>query len=146
MRTSRAVRAVIVSLVVVLIGLAVAGRLAAFGSGNPIATHPQPDLFPAATVKPLAVDLAAERPVADRDFTVWRRAHRAGDDAAFIAFAVDHTPTPANAAGRARELAEVRQLASARTARYVDASTWLELYGKTEIWKVYRKRYAAVRP
>jgi len=84
--------------------------------------------------------------VADRAFATWSRTHPGADDAAFVAFAVAQTPLPPSPAGRADELVEVQRLASARTGDYIATSTWLELYGKTEIWKTYRHQYADLQP
>ena len=95
---------------------------------------------------PLAAQLAAQKPAADRAYAAWAKTHPQADDAAFIAFAVAQTPPPPTPAQRARELAEVQRLATARTNDYVAASTWLELYGKTEIWKTYRHQYGDLQP
>jgi membrane-associated phospholipid phosphatase len=146
MRSARTVKGLIGAAVVGLVGTSVAVPLLGPTSGNPIDTHPQPDLFPPALVQPLGSQLAAQKPGADRAFATWAKTHPLLDDAAFVAFAVAQTPPPPSPAQRARELAEVQGLATARTSSYVATSTWLELYGKTEIWRTYRRQYADVQP
>lgn len=146
MKTARMVKGSIAAAVLVLVGFAAGSHFLGTGSGNPIDTHPQPDLFPSAVVQPLASELARQKPSADRAFDIWARTHPHPDDAAFVDFAVSHTPAPPSSAQRAHELAEVRALASARTGQFVTTSTWLELYGKTEIWKTYRHQYADTHP
>lgn len=146
MRTARTVQGLIAVAVAALVGSSVAVPLLGVASSNPIDTHPQPDLFPQSVVQPLATQLAQQKPAADRAFASWAKTHPQADDAAFIAFAVAQTPAPPNPTGRRRELVEVQALASARTPQYVATSTWLEVYGKTEIWKTYRHQYADVQP
>jgi hypothetical protein len=146
MRSARTVKGLIAAAASTLIACSVAVPLLGLGSSNPIKTHPQPDLFPQSVVQPLAAELARQKPAADRAYAAWAKTHPQADDAAFIAFAVGQTPPPPGAAQRARELAEVQALGSARTPHYVATSTWLELYGKTEIWKTYRRQYADVQP
>jgi hypothetical protein len=146
MRSARTVKGFIVVAASALVASSVAVPLLGLGSSNPIKTNPQPDLFPQSVVRPLAAELAQQKPAADRAYAVWAKAHPQADDAAFVAFAVGQTPAPPSPARRARELAEVQALASARAPHYVATSTWLELYGKTEIWKTYRHQYADVQP
>jgi hypothetical protein len=146
MRSARTVKGLIAVAASALVASSVAVPLLGLGSSNPIKTHPQPDLFPQSVVQSLASQLAQQKPAADRAYVAWAKTHPLADDAAFVAFAVAQTPAPPTSAQRARELAEVQALASARTSSYVATSTWLELYGKTEIWKTYRHQYADVQP
>jgi membrane-associated phospholipid phosphatase len=142
----RTVLVAIAAVVVALVAAAVTTNVYAVGGGNPIDTHPAPPLFPHALVQPLGQELAAQRVPADRAFAQWSAGHPGRDDASFAAFAVSRLAAPARGAGRAGELAEVRRLATSRTKQGVDAATWLELYGKTDVWKLYRHDYAELRP
>jgi len=146
MRSARTVKGLIAAAASALVASSVAVPLLGLGSSNPIKTHPQPDLFPPSVVQPLATELAQQKPAADRAYAAWAKTHPQADDAAFVAFAVAQTPAPPRPAQRAHELAEVQALATARTSGYIATSTWLELYGKTEIWKTYRHQYADVQP
>ncbi len=146
MRTARTVKGLIGAAASALIAAAVAVPMLGLGSSNPIDSNPQPVLFPPTVVQPLAAQLAAQKPAADRAYAAWAKTHPQADDAAFVAFAVAQTRSPPNPAQRARELSEVQALATVRTSKYVAASTWLELYGKTEIWKTYRHQYGDVQP
>jgi hypothetical protein len=146
MRSARTVKGFIAAAASTLVASSVAVPLLGLGSSNPIKTNPQPDLFPHSVVQPLAAELGQQKPAADRAYAAWAKTHPQADDAAFVAFAVSQTPAPPSPAERARELTEVQALASARTSHYVATSTWLELYGKTEIWKTYRRQYADVQP
>jgi membrane-associated phospholipid phosphatase len=145
-RTARSVKGLIAAAASALVAAAVTVPLLGVGSANPLDSNPQPALFPRTVVQPLGAQLAAQKPAADRAYATWARTHPRADDAAFVAFAVAQTPSPPTPVRRARELTEVQALATARTGDYVSASTWLELYGKTEIWKTYRHQYADVRP
>jgi hypothetical protein len=145
-RSARTVKCLIAAAASTLVASSFAVPLLGLGSSNPIDSHPQPDLFPPAVIQPLAAQLAEQKPAADRAYAAWAKTHPQADDAAFVAFAVGQTPAPPNPAQRARELGEVQALASARTSGYIATSTWLELYGKTEIWKTYRHQYADIQP
>ncbi len=129
MKAVRTVKGLIGVAVSALVASAVAVPLLGVASSNPIDTHPQPDPFPPSVVQPLGAQLAEQKPAADRAYASWAKAHPQADDAAFVAFAVSQTPAPPSPTQRARELAEVQALATARTNGYVATSTWLELYG-----------------
>lgn len=146
MTAPRTIRTLIVTAAAVLVASAAVVPVVGVASSNPIDTHPQPALFPPVVVQPLADQLAAQKPAADRAYAGWAATHPGADDAAFVAFAVAQTPAPPTAARRAKELVEAQRLASARTPSYVATSTWLELYGKKEIWKTYRHQYADIQP
>lgn len=68
----------------------------------------------------------------------WWKDHGAvRDDAAFISWVETQVPPPPTAAQRNQELAAVKALDKKRTPEDVAAATWLEAYGKKDIWKVY---------
>ena len=117
-----------------LAGLLVAQNVPA---ANPIDTHPAPALFDAALIAPLGAQLAAEKQIADRLFKTWAAQHPGRDDKTFTGFAVAHLPPPPDAATQAGELTELHALADQRTKPGKQAATWLEVYGKTNIWTKY---------
>jgi hypothetical protein len=154
-RPGRGVRAGIVAVVVLLVAAAGISNVSASG-GNPVKTHPAPRLFSDDQIAPLGAALAAQKAHADRLFTAWSAAHPTRDDAGFTAFALAQVPPVPDAATQARELAELRALARSRTPEGMTAASWLEVYGKKDVWKLYlrdatetatapeRKRDAAV--
>jgi len=130
------VKAGIAAVVVLLVAGAGISTVSAAG-GNPVKTHPAPRLFSQAQIAPLAQVLAAQKPSADRAFASWVATHQGRDDAAFTSFALGQVPPPPDARTQQAELAELRQLAAARTAAGLDAAAWLEVYGKKDVWKLY---------
>ena len=130
---------------ILTVGLTAAGLFGVAGlvvartvpAGNPIDAHPAPVLFDDALIAPLGAQLAAEKPVADRLFRAWAVQHPGRDDLAFTRFAVAQLPEPPDAATQAGELTELRLLASRRTKGGKQAATWLEVYGKTDVWTKY---------
>lgn len=136
-RSSRGLKVGIAAVVVVLVGGAGAADVLAAGKGNPVKTHPAPTLFTTAQTSPLAKDLAAQKPLADKAFQVWASTHPRQDDAAFTAFALAAVPAPPGQDVTTTELAELHQLAAGRTPAGLSAATWLEVYGKKDVWKLY---------
>ncbi|MCW2778192.1 MAG: hypothetical protein JWN17_1917 [Frankiales bacterium] len=115
-------------------------------TGNPVKTHPAPALFPAAQAAPIGRFLAAQKPIADRAFAAWSAGHPTQDDAAFTAFVTATVPPPPDAAQQAVELGELHRLAAARTPAGIAAASWLETYGKKDVWKLYVKDATELQP
>ncbi|WP_339134043.1 phosphatase PAP2 family protein [Streptomyces sp. f51] len=119
-------------------------ELAAVVTGSPGATavigkNPPPTLFADATITPLGRQVAAQRTRADALFTRWTAQHgTTRDDKAFTAWVAAQIPAPPSATARTAELHDVQDLAKIRTAPGKKAATWLELYGKKDIWKLYQ--------
>ncbi|MET8136019.1 phosphatase PAP2 family protein [Streptomyces sp. NPDC005251] len=136
--------------VIAVIAVAVASvgllrpQLAAVVTGSPGATaligqNPPPTLFTDAAVAPLGRRVAAQRTQADTLFAQWKNQHgTTQDDKAFAAWAAQQIPAPPTATARTAELHKVQDLAKTRTAAGKKAATWLELYGKQDIWKLYQ--------
>jgi hypothetical protein len=102
-----------------------------------IEADPPPPLFPDATVAPLAHKLAKQDDQATRLMRGWWAAHDdAPDDDAFVAWLEETLPGPPPPARRAVEVAQVEKLAGNRTTAGETASTWLEAYGKKDVWKL----------
>jgi membrane-associated phospholipid phosphatase len=136
MAQARTIKIGIAATVVVLVAAA-AGTYYTANKPNPIKSHPMPALFSAAQTAPLQQALAAQRPLADQAYARWAATHPIRDDAAFTAFAIAQLPPPPQGQQQAAELVEVRQLAAQRTPAGTTAATWLELYGKKNIWTLY---------
>lgn len=103
-----------------------------------IKKNPPPALFPDADVAALAKQRQAQKSTADALFAQWKKAHGSErNDRAFAAWAEKQVPAPPAKAARTAELHQVQQLAKTRTAAGKKAATWLELYGKKDVWKLY---------
>ncbi|MEU0831101.1 phosphatase PAP2 family protein [Streptomyces sp. NPDC056231] len=108
------------------------------GATARIKQNPPPSLFTDAQIAPLGKQVAAQRTKADKLFAQWKAEHgTTRDDKAFAAWAARQIPAPPSAQARTAELHQVQQLAKTRTAAGKKAATWLEIYGKKDIWKLY---------
>ncbi|MEV6947231.1 phosphatase PAP2 family protein [Streptomyces sp. NPDC051172] len=103
-----------------------------------IKQNPPPTLFTDADIATIGKEATDQRKKADALFAHWKAAHgTARDDKAFAAWAAQQVPPPPSAKERTAELRQDQQLAKTRTAAGKKAATWLELYGKKDIWKLY---------
>ena len=103
-----------------------------------IKQNPPPKLFTDAEIATIGKQAADQRKKADALFGQWKKAHgTTRDDKAFAAWAAQQIPAPPSAKQRTAELHEDQRLAKSRTAAGKKAATWLELYGKKDIWKLY---------
>jgi hypothetical protein len=101
-----------------------------------IAADPPPALFPTNAIAPTAAAVTAQRNQAATMIRAWIAAHGTStDDKAFIAWLEKAFPAPP--ASLTSEMPAVVALAKARTAAGTTAATWLETYGKKDIWKLY---------
>jgi len=101
-----------------------------------IEAHPPPTLFADAAIAPTGTAVDAVRGRANDLFAGWVAAHGSEkDDAAFATWVADHFPAPP--ANLADEMKVVDSLAAQRTRPGVAAATWLETYGKKDVWKLY---------
>jgi hypothetical protein len=136
--TRRRIKIVIGSVVVLLVAAAAGTNIyAVINPPNLIKTHPAPTLFDEATIDPIGQDIAAQRTHADEVFTQWSATHHTRDDAGFTTFVLAHIPAPPSPAVQNDELAQLRALAQTRTPAQDAAATWLETYGRKDVWKVY---------
>jgi hypothetical protein len=122
------------------IGLSAASaKKSKLGATARIKQNPPPTLFTDAAIAPLGKQVTAQHKKADDLFTHWKAQHgTTRDDKAFAAWAAQQIPAPPSAKNRTTELRQVQQLAKTRTAAGKKAATWLELYGKKDIWKLYQ--------
>ncbi|WP_433446082.1 phosphatase PAP2 family protein [Streptomyces sp. CA-142005] len=108
------------------------------GATARIKQDPPPTLFTDAEIATIGKQAADQRKKADALFAQWKKAHgTTRDDKAFAAWAAQQIPAPPSATQRTAELRQDQQLAKARTAAGKKAATWLELYAKKDIWKLY---------
>ncbi len=131
----------VVALLAVLGGLVGPRVYAQHGNGSAkdrIEASPPPVLFTdhqTAEVDPL---VTPQDQRAHRLMQRWWADHGSGrHDAAFVGWVEDSFPSPPGTAARTRELARVDALARTRNADGVRAATWLEQFGKKDIWKLY---------
>ncbi|MEU5256343.1 phosphatase PAP2 family protein [Streptomyces longwoodensis] len=108
------------------------------GATTLIRQNPPPTLFTDAEIATIGKQAADQRTEADALFAQWKKAHgTTRDDKAFAAWAAQQLPPPPSATQRTAELHQVQALAKTRTAAGKKAATWLELYGKKDVWKLY---------
>ena len=101
-----------------------------------IEADPPPDLFPTAQVAATAAEVAAQHQRAANMLRAWVKAHgTATDDKAFVGWLERNFPAPR--ASLASEMPTVVALKEHRTSAGTTAATWLESYGKKDIWKLY---------
>lgn len=101
-----------------------------------IEADPPPALFTAAQTAPTAADVAAQQRRALTMIGPWLALHGAtSDDSAFVTWLEGVFPAPP--ASLPSELPVVVGLSRQRTPAGVTAATWLETYGKKDVWKLY---------
>jgi membrane-associated phospholipid phosphatase len=110
-----------------------------------IAENPPPPLFTVAQVAGTATDVANQKEQASALIRAWVAAHGTRtDDKAFVTWIEQVFPEPPTSL--ATELPAVVALDKQRTTTGVAAATWLESYGKKDIWKLYAHDQKEVLP
>lgn len=103
-----------------------------------VKANPPPTLFTDAEIAPIGASIARQSPTAHRLMAPWWKVHgNVRNDKAFVAWVETQVPSPPSPAVRARELAAVKKLDPTRTPAGIAAASWLEVYGKKDIWKLY---------
>ena len=122
-----------------LLGPAVYRHLTNTSAKDRIEASPPPTLFrdaeAVATVDPLVDPQSARATALMRQW--WTTHDTAAHDSAFVAWVGDALPAPPAAARRTAGLSGIEKLAGQRTAAGVQAASWLERFGKKDIWKLY---------
>lgn len=147
-------RYLLVAVVAVLAVLGAAFGASALGGGGAnlsakdrIAADPPPTLFSDAAVAPTGREVTAQAARAHQLMQDWWASHgHQRDDQAFTTWAERVLPAPPAAARRTAEVAAVAKIAPARTTTGVKAATWLEAYGKKDLWKLYAHDQAELLP
>ncbi len=112
-----------------------------------IGAHPPPALFPTSAISGTESSVEAQSAPAHALMAQWFAAHgHARDDAAFVTWLEAHLPPPPASAARAAEVSDVARIASTRTRAGIAAATWLEVYGKKDLWKLYVHDQAELLP
>ncbi len=102
-----------------------------------IEADPPPALFDDRAVAPTAAAVAGQQARAHALLRGWWSAHGdSADDAAFVRWLEQTLPGPPDASTRSAELDQVERLAPTRTKAGVAAATWLEAFGKKDVWKL----------
>lgn len=130
----------VLAIVVGLAGPATWARVTGSGGSasakDRIAAAPPPRLFPDSEVSTTASAVAAQRKQAATMVRTWVSEHGGrADDKAFVAWLEGAFPAPP--ASLAGEMPAVVKLSKQRTTAGIAAATWLESYGKKDIWKLY---------
>jgi len=143
-------------LVAVVAVLAVLGGLVApwalgLGSNTSakdrIGAEPPPTLFTSAQTATVDSLVQPARPQARHLMRGWWADHgRTPHDKEFVTWLEAHFPAPPAAAARAKELGEIQSLAAQRTDPGIASATWLEAYGKKDVWKLYAHDQAELLP
>lgn len=101
-----------------------------------IEAAPPPTLFTLAQAQSTASAVATQHVQAATMVRSWAAAHGSSrQDAAFTTWLEKSFPAPP--ANLGAEMSQVVRLKSTRTPQGVTAATWLETYGKKDIWKLY---------
>jgi membrane-associated phospholipid phosphatase len=101
-----------------------------------IGADPPPPLFSRTQVAGTRTDVAAQKTQASTLIGAWVAAHGTkNDDKAFVTWIEQVFPPPP--ANLTAQLPKVVALEKTRTAPGIAAATWLESYGKKDIWKLY---------
>lgn len=114
------------------------GSTPALSATDRVKANPPPVLFTQHDIDTIKAPIARQAPQAHQLMSDWWRSHgTVRDDKAFISWVETQVPAPPSTAQRTRELAVVTSLDAQRTPAGIAAATWLEAYGKKDIWKVY---------
>jgi hypothetical protein len=112
-----------------------------------IAADPPPALFPDADLAPIGQQIAQQQHTAEQLMAGWWSEHDAtADDTAFVTWLETTLPGPPTSAARAKEIKQVQRIAPTRTTAGVAAATWLEAYGKKDVWKLAAHDQAELLP
>ena len=131
-----AVLAVVVGLLGPTVWARVAGSSTNTSAKDRIAADPPPALFPDAEVSPTATGVAGQDKQAAAMIRTWVAVHGTrSDDKAFVAWLEKAFPPPPPSL--AAQMPAVVELSRQRTRSGVAAATWLESYGKKDVWKLY---------
>ena len=112
-----------------------------------IEADPPPTLFSDSAIRPIERRVDAQPARAQRLMAGWWKQHGStADDAAFVSWLEQTLPPPPSASRRAQEIKEVQAIDKTRTSAGVAAATWLEAYGKNDVWQLAAHDQAEVLP
>lgn len=112
-----------------------------------IAADPPPALFPDADIAPIGRQIAQQQRTARHLMAGWWAEHEAtADDAAFVTWLEATLPGPPSTTARAAEIKQVQRIAPTRTPAGVAAASWLEAFGKKDVWKLAAHDQAELLP
>jgi hypothetical protein len=114
---------------------------AASGADDP--AHP-PHLFPPRVLTVPSHEIEAQTATAHRLMRGWWGSHDNNrHDGAFARWLEHEVPSPPSPRQRTTEIRQLATLAATRTSTGVAAATWLDDYGKDDIWKQYARQQAS---
>lgn len=123
------------------------GALVDTSAKDRIEADPPPTLFADADIAGTGKSIDAQHARAHRLMARWWATHDATpDDTAFVDWAEANLPGPPTASERASEVSDVQAIFPRRTDQGVAAATWLEAYGKKDVWKLAAHDQAELLP
>ncbi len=112
-----------------------------------IEADPPPTLFSDSAIRPIEHRVDAQPARARRLMADWWQQHGStADDAAFVSWLEQTLPKPPSPARRAKEIKQVQAIDRTRTSAGVAAATWLEAYGKNDVWQLAAHDQAEMLP
>ena len=112
-----------------------------------IEADPPPALFSQKAIAATERSVVAQGPKAHQLIGAWFDAHgRTRDDKAFTTWLEQQVPPPPSKSARAAELTQVDEVSASRDKAGVAAATWLEAFGKKDLWKLYAHDQAELLP
>ena len=146
----RAAIAIALGLVAAFIGFAgpmVYARFADTSAKDRIAAAPPPALFGDKQVARVDELVDPESAKAAELMRQWWAAHdRKKHDKEFAAWLIEVFPAPPSESDRKAEMREIETLNTQRSPEGISAATWLEAYGKKDVWKLYAHDQAELLP
>lgn len=130
--------ALMAAVVGITLPLLAGGSTKSLSATDRVKASPPPTLFTDKDIATIGKPVAQQHKKASELMHSWWKARgTVRDDAAFITWVGTQVPPPPAAAQRDRELAAVKALDKQRTHGGIAAASWLEIYGKKDIWKTY---------
>lgn len=149
-RKGRFIAIAVLAVLVVLGGVVEPWAYATFvdtSAKDRIAADPPPQLFSDSAIRPIEHRVDAQPARAQRLMADWWKRHGStADDAEFVTWLEQTVPAPPSASRRAKEIKQVQAIAKTRTSAGVAASTWLEAYGKNDVWNLAAHDQAELLP
>lgn len=139
--------AVVATAVGVSAPLLASGTTASLSATARVKSSPPPALFADKDIAAIGATISRQNQQAQDSMGAWWKTHGSvRDDKVFIAWVETQVPAPPPPAQRSRELDAIKVLDQQRTPAGVAAATWLESFGKKDIWKVYLHDQRELQP
>lgn len=128
--------AAVVALALGLLGPWAWAKIQGPSAKDRIEADPPPALFAESDIAPVDTWVSPEQRIAHESMRAYWKSHgRAAHDQEFLSWVGHNFPQPPK--DRATEMSVLQDVKTSRTGSGVLAATWLEKYGKKDIWKLY---------